>query len=129
MLRDAIEKKKTALFLLASAQSDVEIHASYLIKECGLKETIRFYDAHHDDIGDHHTAIGRFIKVVSHTNISCPAVDRQGPVGCPILLLPLMSHHCHLEACMPYLNIQSLQSLIVNKHFHIVNYLDTGCCT
>ena len=80
MLRDAIEKKKTALFLLASAQSDVEIHTSYLIEECGLEETIHFYDAHHDDIGDHHTAIGRFIKVVSRITVSHPAVDRQGPV-------------------------------------------------
>ena len=100
MMGDAIEKKKKALFLLASAQSDVEIHASYLIEECGLEETIRFYDAHHDDIGDHHTAIGRFIKVVSHITVSRLAVDRQGPVGFPVLLLPLTSHYYHSEPCM-----------------------------
>ena len=100
MMGDAIEKKKKALFLLASAQSDVEIHTSYLIEECGLKETIRFYDAHHDDIGDHHTAIGRFIKVVSCITVSHPAVDRQGLVGFPVLLLPLTSHYYHSEPCM-----------------------------
>ena len=94
---DAIEKKKKALFLLALAQSDVEIHASHLIEECGLEETIHFYNTHHDDIRDHHTAIGRFIKVVSHITISCPAVNRQGPVGFPVLLLPLTSHYYHSE--------------------------------
>ena len=100
MMEDAMEKKKKkALFLLASAQSDVEIHASYLIKECGLEETIRFYNAHHDDIRDHHTAIGRFIKVVSRITVSRPAVDRQGLVGFPILLLPLTSHYYHSEPC------------------------------
>ena len=108
MMMDAMERKKTALFLLASAQSDFETQSSHMIEERGLDETIRFYDAH-NDIGDNHTAIGRFIKAVSRITISHPPVDWQGPVGsCPILLLAT-SHHCHLEAYMPCLNIESLQ--------------------
>ena len=85
MLRDALERKKAAVLLLASVQSDIEKHSSWMIEEEGLNETIRFNRAHYN-VGDHQTAIGKFVKAVSSitVNKACSSVDNQGPVCCPI---------------------------------------------
>lgn len=91
MTRDAIERKKVALSLLASVQRDLEMKALYMIEERGLNDTIIFYNVYHN-VGDQHTAIGRFIKAMSCITISCPVVNKQTPVGFPIsLLLPNVS--------------------------------------
>ena len=98
MLRDALERKKAAVLLLASAQSDIEKHSSWMIEEEGLNETIRFNRTHYN-IGDHQTAIRKFIKAVSSitVNKAHPSVDNQGSVCCPISSLLSMSHDYHLE--------------------------------
>lgn len=83
MVRDALERKKTAVLLLLEAQTDLETQSSFMIEETGLEETIRFHQVHYD-IGDHHTAGGRFINLVS--SISFKTCSRL--VGCPVLLLP-----------------------------------------
>ena len=86
MLRDALERKKVAVNLLASAQSDIEMHSLWMIEEEGLNKTIHFNCAYYN-IGDHQTAIGRFIKAVSSIMVSKvhSSVNNQGPVCCLIL--------------------------------------------
>ena len=81
MLRDALERKKVAVNLLASAQSDIETHSSWMIEEQGLNETIRFNCAHYN-IGDHQTAIGRFMKAVSSITVAKArsSANNQGPL-------------------------------------------------
>lgn len=87
MVRDALERKKTAVLLLLEAQTDLETQSSFMIEETGLEETIRFHQVHYD-IGDYHTTGGRFIKIVSSISFkTCTAVNSR-PVGCPALLLP-----------------------------------------
>lgn len=86
MLRDALERKKALVLLLASTQSDVETHSSFLVEEQGLEETVQFYNAHYN-IGDYHTAVGRFTKTISSVTFrTCPSslVKSPCPVGCII---------------------------------------------
>ena len=99
MLRDALERKKMAVLLLASAQSDIEKHSSWMIEEEGLNETICFNCAHYN-IRDHQTAIGKFIKAMSSitVNKACSSVDNQGPVCCPIykmFVVPCIDSNCY----------------------------------
>ena len=91
MMRDALERKKAAVLLLASAQSDVETQASFMIEERGLDETIRFQHTHYD-IGDQYTAVGKFITAISCHTISSLSAKRQDLVSVPILSLFSMSH-------------------------------------
>lgn len=96
MMRDALEKKKAAVLLLASAQRDLETQSSFMIEETSLQETIRLYDTHYN-IGDHQTATGRFIKAVS--SITYKSRSAEGPVSCPVLLLASLPHHL-IPACV-----------------------------
>ena len=84
MMRDALERKKEAVCLLAAAQHDLETHAAFMIEERDLDETIHFYDAHRN-VGEHHTAVGRFMKAVSgitlHTGTVTRFESRSEPTG------------------------------------------------
>ena len=83
MMREALERKKTALLLLVSAQRDLETHSSFLIEDQGLEETIRFHDAHFT-IGDHDTAVGRFLKAAASITLRTrSAANGQALVCCP----------------------------------------------
>ncbi|KAF8139610.1 hypothetical protein EV363DRAFT_1426127 [Boletus edulis] len=77
LVRDALERKKAAALLLASAQRDLETHTPFMIEDEGLEETIRFHKTHYD-IGDPHTPVGRFIKAISSISFkTCSAVGGQ----------------------------------------------------
>ena len=52
MLRDALERKKVAVLLLASTQSDIKMHSSWMIEEESLNKTIHFNHPYYN-IGDH----------------------------------------------------------------------------
>lgn len=83
-MKDALERKKAAVLLLASAQKDVETHTSFMIEEQGLDEAVGFYNTHYK-IEDRHTALGRFIKAASSLTFRAYSlVKGQGPVGCLI---------------------------------------------
>ena len=91
MMRDALERKKAAVLLLTSVQSNIKTQASFMIEERGLDETICFQHAHYD-IGDQYTAVGKFIMAISRHTISSLSVKRQDLVSVPILSLFSMSH-------------------------------------
>ena len=121
-MKEALEHKKTALLLLVSAQRDLETHSSFLIEDQGLEKTIRFHDAHFA-IGDHDTAVGRFLKAAASLTLRThrPAANSQALV-CNVtpFIVPSLIHH-HLEACVCYLILSSDSSCMVsfqlqNKH-------------